>query len=310
MRIFILFLLAAGCLGCGASHQPPRRVEPSSQHPAFTADNGSNALKRVAELVNMGPRDAGTEGGLQAAAWLVDMLKHMHLSAGMDIFTNDTPSGPLVCRNVLAEIPAQEKTGDWIVLISHFDTKSGIPKFVGANDSGSSTGLLLEMARILGTSPLRHDNVLLGFVDGEECRIEYGPRDGLHGSRRLARQLVHESRHVQAVIVMDMIGKPNVKVTLPMNGSPALTQMILASARDLGVSEHFGLFDGGMLDDHQPFLDAGFPAVDLIDFSFGSAHGLNDYWHTPQDTMDKLSDASLTVVGRVVLDTLGRLDSR
>ncbi len=305
----VLLISSAVLLSC--TPPPPSPAQSSAQIP-FSAANGSNALARVAALCALGPRDAGTPGGERAAAWLVSELRRERLVSRIDCFSNDTPSGPLALCNVVASVPAaqSDSNSNWIVLLSHFDTKSGIsPNFIGANDGGSSTGLLLELARILHGTPLRHCHVLFGFLDGEECRVQFGPRDGLHGSRRLATQLAAEKRDIRAVILLDMIGDRNLSVTLPANGTPRLTLLTLEAAKTVGVRSKFRLADGGILDDHQPFLDAGFPAVDLIDFQFGSAPGLNDYWHTPADTLDKLSDASLTAVGQVVAEMLRQLDT-
>ena len=320
--LFYPLLLAAVsvCLlaGCQPATPPPSAPPPAKtllQLP-FTAVNGSNALARVAALCALGPRDAGTPGGERAALWLAAELQRDGLSPHMDTFTNDTPSGPLACRNVLATVPVSyfrkyETDTDCIVLLSHFDTKTGISKdFIGANDGGSSTGLLLELARVLHNMPLRQCDVLFGFLDGEECRVQYSPRDGLHGSRRLAAQLAAEKRNVRAVILLDMIGDRDLTVTLPVNGSKELTLLTLQAAETAGVRNKFALADSHVLDDHQPFLDAGFPAVDLIDFVFGSAPGLNNYWHTPADTLDKISDASLTAVGQVIVEMLRQLDAQ
>ena len=293
---------------------PPLAVSPAVP---FTAANGTQALSRVAALLALGPRDAGTPGARRAAEWIAAELTRHGLPAQIDDFTIETPSGPLACHNAIAELPAARAvstsrySGDWIVLLSHFDTKSGIrTNFLGANDGGSSTGLLLELAKFLRASPLKHCNLLFGFVDGEECRVSFGPNDGLHGSRRLAGRLAAERRSIRAVILLDMIGDRDLSITLPANGTPSLTLLALETAEACGVRNSFQLADGGILDDHQPFLDAGFPAVDLIDFAFGSAPGLNDYWHTPQDTLDKLSAASLATVGRVVVGMIRQLDGQ
>ena len=302
-----LLFLTSSCGPAPASPPPPPK--PSATIP-FTAANGASALARVVALCALGPRNAGTPGNERAAQWLAAELQKEGLESRIDTFTNETPSGTLVCHNVLASIPSCA-TGECIVLLSHFDTKTGIStNFIGANDGGSSTGLLLEFAHVLRHSPLRQCNVLFGFLDGEECRVQYGPHDGFHGSRRLAAQLASKTREVRAVILLDMIGDRDLTVTLPANGSPQLTQLVLESANKAGVREKFQLAEGRVLDDHQAFLEAGFPAVDLIDFVYGSAPGLNDYWHTPADTLDKISDASLTAVGQVVAEMLGQLDAK
>ena len=291
------------------------KPKPSTPIP-FTSANGSNALGRAVALCALGPRDAGTPGGERAARWLAAELQRTGLVTDIDTFTNDTPSGPLTCHNVLGKLSSPHDTTrgndhDWIVMLSHFDTKTGIStNFIGANDGASSSGLLLELARALHDTPLRQCNILFGFLDGEECRVQYGPHDGFHGSRRLAAQFAAEKRHVRAVILLDMIGDRDLSVTLPSNGTPQLTLLTLEAAKTVGVRGKFQLADGRILDDHQAFLDAGFPAVDLIDFLFGSAPGLNDYWHTPEDTLDKISNASLTEVGQVVAEMLRQLDAK
>ena len=303
--------------GPAATPVPPPAKSQTQFH--FTAANGTHALARVAALCALGPRDTGTPGGERAAQWLAAELRHEGLEPLIDTFTNDTPSGPLTCRNVLVDVdrarppeaPSASASDTCLVLLSHFDTKTGIStNFIGANDGGSSTGLLLEFAHLLHNTPLQHCSVLFGFLDGEECRVQYGPHDGFHGSRRLAAQLAAKHRNIRAVILLDMIGDRDLTVTLPANGSRELTLLTLEAANTVGVREKFSLADGRVLDDHQAFLDVGFPAVDLIDFIFGSAPGLNDFWHTPADTLDKISAESLTSVGQVVAEMLRRLDAK
>jgi Zn-dependent M28 family amino/carboxypeptidase len=314
--VLLLLLLA----GCGPTPPTPAVSKAFPPPIPFGPADGSNALARVAALCRLGPRDAGTPGGVQAADWIAAQLQAEGLHPRIDTFTNATPAGPLVCRNVLAELPVSHITmcdnkaaadgagSRTFLLLSHFDTKSGISSnFVGANDGGSSTALLLELAHALQRTPLRGTRVLLGFLDGEECRVEYGPHDGFHGSRRLAAQCAAEKRPLHAVILLDMIGDRDLTVMLPANGTPALSQLVFDAATAVGARRCFQLADGRILDDHQAFLDAGYPAIDLIDFRYGSSPGANDYWHTAEDTPDKLSAESLTTVGQVVLEMLRRL---
>ncbi len=287
----------------------------------FTPVHATNALARVEALVALGPRGSSTEGASRAADWIAGQLRAAKLEPRVDTFEDAAPGGTQQFHNVLAEIrpgglsparaPTRTPAGDteWIVLLSHFDTKVGMaPDFQGANDGGSSTGLLLELAEALARSGGggRH-GVLFAFLDGEECRVRYGPQDGLHGSRRLAAQLRGEGRRIRAVVLLDMIGDRDLTVTLPRNGDRDLTLLLLDAATACGHRHRFSLAPGSILDDHQPFLDAGFPAINLIDFEFGSLPGLNDYWHTPADTLDKLSADSLMVVGQTVLELMRRL---
>lgn len=262
---------------------------------------GNQALVETEGLVRIVPRDAGTGGARRAAVHLETRLKEFGLKTTIDTFSEETPSGKMHFNNVLGRLPG--KTKRLIVLASHFDTKAGIsPTFQGANDSGSSSGALLEIARVLATQTLETE-FLIAFLDGEECRDQYGPTDGLHGSRHLAQQIVESggAQYVEAVIVLDMIGDRDLNVTVPRNGSKTLIKELFFAAHEVGVRSAFGLGKGSILDDHVPFLLAGMPAIDVIDFEFGSEPGLNDYWHTEEDSLDKLSAESLQTIGDTIL---------
>lgn len=264
--------------------------------------DGSKAFAETESLVRIMPRDSGTEGAQRAAVHLEKKLKNLGLDTSVDSFVDKTPFGDVTFHNVLGRLPG--KTKQMIVIGSHFDTKSGIsPDFQGANDSGSSSGVLLELARVLSEVAPLQTGFLFAFFDGEECRGEYGPSDGLHGSRRLAKQLYDEgqSRSVEAVIILDMIGDKNLTIELPKNSSNVLVKKLLSAAHETGCRSLFSLGTQSVLDDHVPFLLNGMPAIDIIDFEYGSAPGLNDYWHTTEDSMDKLSPQSLQIIGDTVL---------
>lgn len=292
-------------LGCGkreplTANKAPRLV--------FKPEHGIQALSNVTAFVQAcTPRDAMTPGAERAAQWLKAKLIANGLpTATIQTFTDKTPLGEKAFHNVESVIPGQStKT---IILLSHFDTKSGIsPAFQGANDSGSSTGLLLELARIIAASGTPRHTLQIAFLDGEECVLAFGAQDGLHGSRHLAKKLLQEKREVVAVILMDMIGDRTLRIQLPHNGTGTLRACALRAADATGDRAHIGLYDGPILDDHQPFLDAGFPAVDLIDFQYGDAPGENTFWHTTDDTLDKLSAESLSITGRIVLEMINQL---
>lgn len=270
--------------------------------------DGAKAMAGTEALVKIGSRDAGSGGARRAAVMLEGKLKALGLKATIDTFSEETPNGKMFFNNVLARIPG--KTKNLIVLASHFDTKSGISKdFQGANDSGSSTGVLLELARVLKKRAPLETEFMIAFLDGEECRTEYGPHDGLHGSRHLAQQIYDAggAPRVKAVIVLDMIGDKDLNISLPRNCSRELVKDVFFAAHELGVRPQFAIGSGSILDDHVPFEVAGMPAVDLIDFDYGSAPGLNDYWHTTNDTLDKLSVKSLQTVGDVTLKMVENL---
>lgn len=305
-RYYILvFSLCLFFLGCGESDplldkEAPRLV--------FKPDNGLQALSNVTAFVQAcTPRDAMTPSAERAAQWLkAKLITNGLTTATIQTFTDKTPLGEKAFHNVETIIPGQsQKT---ILLLSHFDTKSGIsPTFQGANDSGSSSGLLVELARIIAAAGTPRHTLRIAFLDGEECVLAFGAQDGLHGSRHLAQKLRQEKREVVAVILMDMIGDRDLRIQLPHNGTGALRACALRAADATGDRAHIGLFDGPILDDHQPFLDAGFPAVDLIDFQYGDTPGENNFWHTPSDTLDKLSAESLAITGRIVLEMINQL---
>lgn len=304
--IAVLLLVQAGC-GDVATPRPAR--QPMTFDPA--AFSGEAALAEVRQLVERGPRVATTAGAGRAADYLADRFRQLGLEVEVDEFQDAVPAGTGVFRNVIARIPGASDR--MVVLGSHFDTKAGISDaFVGANDSGSSTGALLELARVMraATADLRPDvEFIFVAFDGEEAAVRYGPRDGFHGSRRFVERLEASGRlaAVQAMILLDMIGDRDLTVTIPRNCTPELVEMALNAARDEGARSAFSLYPRAIGDDHVPFLDAGVPAVNLIDFEFGSGPGRNDYWHTEHDTLDKISADSLQVVGRVTLRIVNRL---
>lgn len=291
-----------------ASCSPPP-ASPAAAALDLSSFHGAQALEEAAALVAISPRDAGTKGAARAAAHLEQRLRALGLAVQVDSFQDDTPDGPLPLRNVVATIPGSGPAR--VLLLSHFDTKSGIPGFTGANDSASSSGLLLALAGFLAPrAPLRA-TVLVAFVDGEECLRAYSDTDGLRGSRRLAARLAAEPGGTAglSVILLDMIGDRDLSVTIPRNGTPSLMAHAFAAAAAEGARDQFSLYPGDILDDHVPFMARGIPAIDLIDFAYGSAPGQNDYWHTAQDDLDKLSADSLQTVGRVVLRMIDALAS-
>ena len=285
--------------GCGPAPEKPAAVAPAVEAPAAIAVSGERALEEVRKFVELGPRDSGTPGAERAATYLRDRLRERGVEAEIQEFTDLTPVGELTFRNVLGRIPG---TGGKILLLgSHYDTKVGIADFVGANDSGSSTGLLLELARVLQAGAPHAMEIRFAFFDGEESRQRYGPNDGFHGSRHLAETMEADGSltNVAALILLDLVGDRDLTITIPRNCTPWLTTLAFDAARAEGARTKFQLYPYTVGDDHEEFFARGVPAIDLIDFQFGSAPGKNDYWHTAEDTLDKLSAESLGIVGRV-----------
>ena len=269
------------------------------------------AFEDVSLLVDLGPREAGTKGAEHAAKHIVKRFQQAGLEVQIETFEDPSPLLSVPFRNVIGKLRGG---GQGRILIgSHYDTKSGIgDHHVGANDSGSSTGVLIELARTVKASGYEFQggpDIWFVAFDAEECVVQYGPEDGLHGSRNLARRLLDDGlvKDTWAVIVLDMVGDKDLRITIPRNCDPSLISLAFAAARADGVRSRFSLHNQSILDDHVPFLHAGIPAIDLIDFEYGSRPGKNDYWHTPEDTLDKLDAQSLGVVGRVTIRMINDL---
>ncbi len=294
------------CAACGRQEPVPAAAPRDVATYPLSALKGDDALREVSRFVDLAGKPGLPPGG-QRAAWIKDRLAELGVPAEFDAFRDSSPSGIRAFTNVVVKFPGKDPSV--VILAAHHDLKAGIPSFVGANDSGSGVGLLLALAPVLKGGTGAGPSVWLAFLDGEECQINYGPNDGLHGSRHMAAGLVAKGQagQVKAFILLDMVGDRDLTVTIPRNGTPALMSRVFQAAEKCGVRDRFSLNDHAVLDDHQPFLDAGIPAVDLIDFDYGSSPGLNDYWHTSADTMDKLSADSLETVGRVVLQMLNQI---
>lgn len=274
---------------------------------SFTPADAKVAYEAATALVQEhSPRDAGTLRGRLAAGWILDRVSRTGVDASLDVFTDMTPDGEKSFANVVVEFKGTNPNAAWVVLLSHFDTAPNIGSgFQGANDGASTTGLLIALAGAIRRAGRPSENIALIWTDGEECRLEYGPNDGFHGSRHVVAQYRQKRRAVRSAICLDMLGDRNLNIIVPANGSPVLRQLVKTAAQRVDLSKYLTLADDIVIkDDHQPFLDAGCAAVDLIDFDFGSRPGANDYWHTPQDTLDKISEASLLVAGKIVAEVV------
>ena len=296
---FFHAVLFSACVLCNLSCQ-----EEKSNTLRFS---GERAFEEVQQIVAYMPRDAGTPGGQKAANHIAARLETIGLRVTMDYFTDTTPEGLKNMVTVLWFLPGS--SGHWIILGSHFDTMPGIDNFQGANDSGSSTGVLIELARILRDQELHH-GLIFAFFDGEEGIANYIPGDGLHGSRHFANQIKNEGEleRYLAMILLDMIGDRNLTFTVPANSDAMLLDLLLKAADRLNVRNKIQLHrHTTIIDDHVPFLEIGIPAIDLIDFKFGSHDHANDYWHTDEDSMDKISPESLKISGQITLEMLDEL---
>lgn len=270
----------------------------------FTPQDAAFAHKTAAALVSeCTPRDAGTIRGSIAANWILDRASITGANVRRDVFMAPTPVGERRFVNLYAEY-VSNPTSHWVVLVSHYDTKPGT-NCPGANDGASTTGLLIALANTLGEWRTPRGNVMLVWTDGEECRgAHYTEGDGFQGSRRAVEYLRATNRKVRAVICLDMLGDMDLQVSIPANGSPALAKIAQHAARRIGEPKLVSLSSDKVKDDHVAFLTAGYKAIDLIDFEYGPG---NCWWHTPEDTMDKVSEQSLLKAGRLTCEMLNVL---
>ncbi len=271
--------------------------------------SGEKAFEHVRTQVAIGPRPSGSAAIEKARIHISDTLRATGWQVERQEF-EETPvpgKGALKFVNLVARFsstavqPVPSNT-QRVIVCSHYDTKrmSGI-SFVGANDGASSTGALLELARVLSTAPQFAEHLELVFFDGEEAVEKFsepleGP-DGLVGSRYYARTLRDSGRakQFQFAILWDMIGDKNLNVTLPNDTPHQLSTALFAASEKLGTHKHIGNYSDPILDDHVPLqIIARIPSMDIIDFDYTP-------WHTGGDTLDKLSSDSLRIIGQLTL---------
>ncbi|HVG29214.1 MAG TPA: M28 family peptidase [Pyrinomonadaceae bacterium] len=282
----------------------------TAARPAF---DGARAFEHVRKMVEMGPRPAGSAELARTRAYIVGELQSAGLKVTTDEWEAQTPVGARRMANVVAELPG--KSPDAIIVASHYDTKpiKGV-RFVGANDGGSSTGALIEIARALaatGQQPAL--TYWFVFFDGEEafcngweeCRTPDGQPDNTYGSRRFVARLQEQGQkdRARAMILLDMMGYKSLKLARDEMGTPWLADIIWQTGKEIGYG---GVFVEGEEpvggDDHEPFLRAGIHAVDLIQLTG------YPYWHQATDTLDKISAKSLQAVGETVIASLPRVE--
>ena len=267
---------------------------PARQTKLWEEFSGEKALAHVQRLVDLGPRPPGSDALEKSRDYIDNQLRLAGWQVTRQAFTDDTPRGKVRFANLIARFPGQAKTAPSFLLCSHYDTKTfDAIRFVGANDSGSSTGLLLELARVLGQHPNLAAKIELVFFDGEEAYEKFSETDGLYGSRYFAKQLGRGGpKQFRGGLLFDMVGDRSLDVTLPADSPAEMARDIFASAEALKLRSYFTYLDRELIDDHTPLNAIGVPTLDVIDFDFA-------WWHTADDTIDKLSAQSLQIVGSV-----------
>jgi glutaminyl-peptide cyclotransferase len=271
------------------------RFTAAAERKVWEEFSGEKSLTHVQKLVGLGPRPPASPAIEKCRQYIQDQLNASGWKTIGQAFEDSTPRGRVRFVNLIARFGKNANPS--FILCSHYDTKIfDTFRFVGANDGGSSTGLLLEMARVLAQHPGLAEKIELVFFDGEEAYEDFTDTDGLYGSRHFAAQLRQggSARHFRGAILFDMVGDRSLNITLPPNSPPQIARSIFDSAEALKVRNYFTFFGQDVTDDHTPLNAIGIPSIDIIDFDYPP-------WHTAEDTMDKLSAHSLQIVGAVGL---------
>ncbi len=311
-------LQLAGCLlafGCNSEPRsaslqfPPPVVPPPASSGGFDA---ARAYSHVRHLVDFGPRPSGSDAIHAAQSYIYTQLRSFGCQIEEHDFQGPSPIGILAMKNIVAKAPG---TNAGIVLYATHSDTVRIPDFVGADDGGSGTATLLELARNV-CARKNSANVWFAFFDGEEAQGNWTDRNSVQwtgtnstfGSREMAASMAitGDLKHIKAMILADMIGPPNLRIKRETNSTPWLNDLIWATAARLGysnvfVNESFTVTG----DDHLSFIRRGVPGTDIIDFDIEQT-----YWHTPQDTLEKIDPRSLAIVGHVFLELLPELEKK
>jgi glutaminyl-peptide cyclotransferase len=288
----VLPFFTLGALAC--------TVTQSSAPPTF---DGARAHEHVRQLVAIGPRVAGSPGARAARDYIAKQMAALGLQVREQAFTAKTPLGTADMVNLRVTLPGTATSGR-LILAGHYDTKLFRDvTFVGANDGGSSAAFLIEIARVLKDRTNALPIELL-FFDGEEAVVVWQGDDHTYGSRHYVEAAKKDGTlaDIRALILVDMIGDKDLRILREPRSTRWLTDVIWSAAKKLKrpefVDENFEVED-----DHIPFLEAGVQAVDLIDLDYPA-------WHTPDDTLDKISPRSLQAVGDVLLAALPEIEQR
>ena len=270
--------------------------------PKTSPFNEQRAAADLKTLVDFGPRPAGSEAIERTRTYIVAELQKAGLKPQLDSFDARTPRGFRKMVNIRASRAGSKPS--IIALTGHYDTKLFDFPFVGASDGGSSAAWLLEMAR--ATANLKLENTLeFTFFDGEEAVVEWTADDSVYGSRYDVDRRIREKslQQLKALILVDMIGDKNLNIKKETQSTDWLKNIIWNTAKSMGYTREFPSDTLEVADDHIPYLKAGVPSVDLIDFDYPA-------WHTAEDTLDKTSGRSLKIVGDVVYLSLPEIDRR
>jgi Zn-dependent M28 family amino/carboxypeptidase len=303
-RFIVCASVVLATLGLGGPAAAP------TLHDAFDA---KMAFAYTSQVVGFGERWPGSPGHQKTQALIKQVLAKDGARIETDDFTANTPRGAVPVHNIIGKFNVTADPRQPIfILAGHYDTLFK-PGFLGANDGGSSTAILLAFADALANQKTRMQ-IWLVWTDLEEAINSFQGDDGLYGSRHLAQKLKASGivSRIKGLFLLDMIGDKSLGVTRESGSAGWLQDFIADAARQLGYSQYFFHDSTEIIDDQVSFAKVGVPVVDVVDAQFGrmgtGTDGMGEFHHANTDTMDKVSQASLDIVGRTILLTVERLD--
>jgi glutaminyl-peptide cyclotransferase len=272
----------------------------------------ARAWKDLEHLVSLGTRTPGSAALETTRAYLEQELTKAGLVPVREPFEVQPPEASgkprepakIAMANVYADLKSKDPKAETVILCTHFDTKIGPMPILGANDGGSGTAVLLELARVLAAAGPRELTYRFLFLDGEEAiRWDWAGTDNTYGSRHHAGELRKSGRaaSVRCCLLLDMVGDKDLRFLNESLSNRRLAAIVSEAAASAGLSAHVDGRRAEARDDHLSFMAVGIPSLDLIDFDYGPD---NAWWHTKEDTLDKCSPKSLGITGRIVLASL------
>ena len=315
-KLSLSAILGATLLSCAVNtscgnEQPIVAIDPATID--FDSQRAFSDLEHLCNVI--GTRRIGTPGSKKTQDWIADKLSELKgWSHSTDSFIATAPaaarrSGDIEGSNIFAKRQGTKPGEIWIC--SHYDTFDK-PGFVGANDGGSSTVVLLELARQLqGDAPLPGMSIIMCWFDGEESFPPVNWNDNVNstfGSRHVAYAKRDDGtlKDIRAFILLDMVGDKQLGLVKDTTSNSGLKSIFEQTAQQLGDGNLF-VGQRKVSDDHIHFRKLGVPTIDIIDFNFGPA---NSYWHTTKDVIENTSANSLGRVGRLVLAALPTVNAK
>lgn len=313
-KIVTSIMLAASlvsCAGKGAQSETVSAADAAAATPkvVFNADSAFNNVKRQ---VDFGPRVGNTEPHRRTAEWLADELRRHGAEVSLQKMKLNSWDGvTLDAVNIIGQYNPQAT--DRLLLLAHWDTRPWADSDAdeanhktpvdGANDGASGVGVLLEVARLLAQNKTDKGIDIL-FVDAEDRGNHDDKESWALGAKYFVDNPFREGYIPSQAILLDMVGGRGAKFYyegFSMQGAPSLLAQIWQYAKEAGYGDRFIQAPGGAVtDDHVRFLDAGIPAIDIIEFDPNSPNGFNATWHTTGDNMSNIDPATLKAVGQTL----------